>query len=269
MKSKNFLRGFHRAAAAAAVKSDANGIFHVAASEMNWIGRLSQIVKLILTGWGCWRSSWLLLTHSHTVTNGGRCTGHGLFVLLFIHRNKPTCLLTLYSHSPVFGLSFYAFFPPSTRITVDYYKDLFRKGRNTSIILNAQCRVTLQEVVVRISITHMRSHIRGQCLATRRAAETRSCRNEWEERKGMWESEMEGGKRERKRKRERDGVLISHMTRERGRLWGAQSRSDLNKEISGLWIMNKLEAQRLGVGCHENWGGWRESVSCQLNFQLS
>lgn len=50
MKSKNFLRGFHRAAAAAAVKSDANGIFHVAASEMNWIGRLSQIVKLILTG---------------------------------------------------------------------------------------------------------------------------------------------------------------------------------------------------------------------------
>lgn len=48
MKSEYFLPGFHRAAAA--VKSDANGIFHVAASEMNWIGRLSQIVKLILTG---------------------------------------------------------------------------------------------------------------------------------------------------------------------------------------------------------------------------
>lgn len=106
MKSEYFLPGFHRAAAA--VKSDANGIFHLAASEMNWIGRLSQIVKLILTGWGCWHSSWLLLTHTHTGTNGSRCTCHGLFC--FSHRNKPTCLLTHFSHSPVFGLSLRVFY---------------------------------------------------------------------------------------------------------------------------------------------------------------
>lgn len=85
MKSEYFLPGFHRAAAAAAaVKSDANGIFHVAASEMNWIGRLSQIVKLILTGWGCWHSSWLLLTHTH---NHKRQQVHlSRFVLLFTQK---------------------------------------------------------------------------------------------------------------------------------------------------------------------------------------
>lgn len=36
---------------AAAVKSEANGIFHVAASEVNWIGKLAPRVSLcFLTG---------------------------------------------------------------------------------------------------------------------------------------------------------------------------------------------------------------------------
>lgn len=35
----------HRAAASAAVRSEANGIFHVAAPEMNWIDKLSQIPR--------------------------------------------------------------------------------------------------------------------------------------------------------------------------------------------------------------------------------
>lgn len=232
MKSEYFLPGFHRAAA---VKSDANGIFHVAASEMNWIGRLSQIVKLILTGWGCWHSSWLLLTHTHTQSQ--TAAGALVTVCSAFHTETNRHVCSHISHTlPSLGFRFMCF-TRTTRITVVYSKDLFRKGRNTSIVLNAQCRVTVQEVVVRISLTHMRSHIRGQCPATRRAAKTRSCRNEWEERKGMWENEMEGGKIERETERERDGVLISHMTREREREAMRCTQPKWSKQRN-KWVMN-------------------------------
>lgn len=117
MKSEYFLPGFHRAAAAAAaVKSDANGIFHVAASEMNWIGRLSQIVKLILTGWGCWHSSWLLLTHTHTQSQ--TAAGALVTVCSAFHTETNRHVCSHISHTlPSLGFRFVCF-TRTTRITV-------------------------------------------------------------------------------------------------------------------------------------------------------
>lgn len=163
---------------------------------------------------------------------------------------------TWFSHSLFRTISYV--FAKTDRIIVGYYNT----SRRVSLGLAAYTKAgTVQKMFFYVlpTCTHTDTCLRPGRACWSRAVKTCCCR----EQVGGGERNVRDGGR---KGRERDCVWLSHIERERERLRGAQSQTDPNKKVSGLWIMNKLEAQRLWVGCHENWNGLRESVSCCTQF---